>query len=88
MKENRVNTVQPSDLFNLLEISEAEREKAEKLLSVAYTYLVSLNTGDKLVTSNVTFHKLDVDLLQIEVNLNPKNIIDELGRRNIIKVPV
>jgi len=88
MSKNKTNTIQPSQIFDLLDIEDKDREMAERLLSLSYSFLISLDVGDKLVLSSTTFSKIDTDLIQIEVSLNPKNIIDELKQRKIIKIPL
>jgi hypothetical protein len=84
---DKVITVQqPSDIYDLLDIR--NRDEADKVLAAAYSYLVYLKVGDSLQTSRLTFNKISSDIIQIEVNLDPNILIDELEAKRIIKIPV
>jgi hypothetical protein len=88
MRQNNPNIIQPSQVFDYFEIPESERDRAEKVFSSAFTFLISLDIGDKIMLSSSTFTKIGEGLLHIDVNLDPKNIINDLSQKKIIKITI
>jgi len=82
-----VNRIKPETLFNLLGIKDGH-EEYEKVLAVAYSFLLYMKEGDSLVTATAVFNKISHDLIQIESSLSPEYITDELVGKRIIKFPL
>lgn len=84
MSESAV--LQPKELFNLINVE--NKEEAERVLAVAYSFLLYLKVGEKLVTSTATFNKIGHDLIQIDSKVSPELITSELVGKKIIKLPL
>jgi hypothetical protein len=78
--------LQPKDILKYLNAKDAE--EALRIMSVAYAFLIYLQPGQVLETSAVTFTKLADDVLHLETEVESLEILNELEKNGVIRLPV
>lgn len=79
-------TIQPAHLCKLLGCK--DHKEAEKVLSLAYAFLVYMSKGDVLKTSDIKITKLSQDLLHVESSFDLAQVVDGFEKNRILKIPV
>ena len=77
--------VQPEKIFRSLNIKNTE--EAQDVLQVAFGFLLYLKSGEKVQTANATFTKISEDLIHVDPDINMRDVVSSLERKNIIKLP-
>ena len=77
--------VQPKKIFRALGVKDTE--EAQNVLQVAFGFLLYLKPGEEMQTANASFSKISEDLIHIKPNIDMKDVVTSLDRKNIIKLP-
>ena len=80
------NIIQPSSIFKMLNVK--NNDDAEKVMSTTLSFLLYMKPGDILKTSNINFEKISPDLIYLDTDLNKDQMLDELSKKKIIKLPI
>jgi len=85
-KKELKRTFQPIDIFKLHKIKNVE--EAEKILNSTLCILIYMAIGDSLEFSAARFTKVSNDLIYMENILEPAQVIDQLEKRRLIRIPI
>lgn len=81
-----VKNFQLSDIFKALDIK--NEEEAEKIFSNVFSLLAYLKLGDRITTSLMHIEKIDHNLLYLDLKYDSNILVDALGKRKVIKLPI
>lgn len=84
--QKTAKTIQPQQLFELLNVKNLE--EATKVLATSLSLLAYMCPGDKLETSDMTFLKLSHDLIHIDCTTNFNQVVDNLDKSRVLRLPV
>jgi hypothetical protein len=78
--------LQPKDILKYINAKDVD--EALRIISIAYSFLVYLQPGQSLETSSITFTKLADDMLHLETEIKSMEILNELEKNGVIRLPV
>jgi hypothetical protein len=78
--------LQPKDILKYINAKDVD--EALRIISIAYSFLIYLQPGQSLETSNATFTKLADDVLHLETEVKSMEILNELEKNGVIRLPV
>jgi hypothetical protein len=87
-KEKGTNTkiIQPAHLCKLLGTKHIK--EAERVLSLAYAFLVYMNPGDSLETSDIRLSKISKDLIHVDSDFDLSQVVDGLEKKRVLCIPL
>lgn len=78
--------IQPSDIFQMTGVPQTA--ELERMLSVAFDFINYLKPGESLRTSSTIYSKVSDDLVHIHSYVQPRQCLDELENKKILRIPV
>ena len=78
--------IQPQQLCKLLGVKNVV--EADKVLSLAYAFLVYMNPGDVLETSDIRLEKISKDLIHVDSDHDLVQVVDSLEKKRVLRMPI
>lgn len=77
--------LQKIDIFNKLGIKDTE--DANRIFNLIMGFFAYMKVGDRISTSMIEFEKVDNNLLVVETQIKEDELLDDLDKLNIIRIP-
>lgn len=85
-QEPQQTIIQPAEIFARLNIEHTESH--EKVLEMAFAFLVYLKPGEALKVGGISFRKLDEDTINLDIKVTPADVSDALASKRSIRIAI